>query len=120
MIRFLDVMVDALWVLGLAGLFATFSYMDWYRRPRRWRWNDTWNRPRMLVPLNLSLALFSLGLALNSVTGYRPAPWWETATWGIMTVVFLWQVVIYWREGRQRGWDEAVSPSQEGESKGEG
>ncbi|MBX3001076.1 MAG: hypothetical protein KF893_21315 [Caldilineaceae bacterium] len=107
-----DVLIDALWILGLAGVFATFSYIDYYRHLRRWRWRDAWQRPCLLTPLSLSLTIFSLGLTLNGVTAYQPAPWWETLIWGVMTLIFAWQTFLYAQAGRRRGWDLPVEAEE--------
>jgi hypothetical protein len=107
-----DVLIDALWILGLAGVFATFSYIDYYRHLRRWRWRDAWQRPCLLMPLSLSLTIFSVGLALNGVTTYQPAPWWETLVWSAMALIFAWQTFLYTQAGRRRGWDLPVEAEE--------
>lgn len=99
-----DVLIDALWILGLAGVFATFSYIDYYRHLQRWRWRDAWQRPALLMPLSLSLTVFTLGLTLNGVTAQPRAPLWETAIWAVMLLLFAWQTVVYTQVGRRRGW----------------
>ena len=106
-----DVLIDALWIVGLAGVFATFSYIDYYRHLRHWRWREAWQRPCLLTPLSLSLTIFSLGLALNGATAYQPAPWWETAIWAAMTLLFAWQTALYGLAGRKNGWDIPVDSS---------
>lgn len=113
MISLTDVLIDALWVLGLAGVFATFSYMDYYRRLLGWRWRDAWSRPRLLAPLSLSLFVFSVGVGLNGATAFQPDPWWQTALWAVMGVLFAWQTVIYWMAGRRRGWDRPLEDESE-------
>lgn len=107
-----DVLIDALWILGLAGVFATFSYIDYYRHLRRWRWRDVWQRPCLLMPLSLSLTIFSLGLALNGVTAYQSAPWWETLVWSAMALIFAWQTSLYVRAGRRKGWDQPIEAEE--------
>jgi hypothetical protein len=107
-----DVLIDALWILGLAGVFATFSYMDYYRHQRRWRWRDAWQRPCLLMPLSLSLTIFSLGVGLSGATAYQPAPWWESAVWGVMTVIFAWQTFLYTQSGRRQGWDQPMEAKE--------
>jgi hypothetical protein len=106
-----DVLIDALWVLGLAGLLATFSYMDWYRGLQVWRWRQTWSRPCLLAPLSLSLALFSLGLALNGYMAYQPDPWWQTALWAVMAFLFAGQSFLYGLAGSRQGWSIPVDRS---------
>lgn len=99
-----DVLIDALWILGLAGVFATFSYIDYYRHLQRWRWRDAWQRPMLLMPLSLSLTIFTLGLALNGATSRPPAALWETAIWAVMMLLFAWQTLLYTQAGRRQGW----------------
>ncbi len=100
-----DVLIDTLWIMGLAGLLATLSYGNWYRREQGWRWGHVLNLPRILFSLCLSLAAFCVGLALNGATGYAPAPWWETATWSLLTLLFVIQTGLYGLAGIRRGWD---------------
>ncbi len=106
-----DVLIDALWILGLAGVFATFSYMDYYRHLRHWRWREVWQRPLMLTPLSVSLTVFSLGLALSGATAYQPDPWWQTLIWATMTLLFGWQSVLYSRIGIKQGWSNPIEDS---------
>lgn len=112
MIDFQSVFIDALWIFGLAGVLATFSYHDWKRSFRGWGWRYTLKLPSFLLPLNLSLTVFCLGLALNGATAFVPDPWWQTAIWAVMTLVFAVQTVLYWRLGRQQGWDEPVEKEE--------
>ncbi len=104
----LTVFIEALWVLGLAGALATFSYMAWYRGLHSWSWRFTFSVPRFLVPLSFSLALFCTGMALNGVIAYQPAPWWQTAAWSVLAILFVFQLVLYGRVGRQKGWDAPI------------
>lgn len=96
---------NALWIVGLAGLLATLSYMAWYRSARGWRWKRVFSLPRMLIPLSVSLELFSIGLAINGITAVQPAPWWETTAWSILALLFAMQTVIYGVAGFRYGWD---------------
>lgn len=109
-----DVLIDALWILGLAGVFATFSYMDYLRSLQKPKigWRQMWQRPVMLTPLSVSLTLFSAGLALNGATAFQPDPLWQTAIWAVMALLFAAQSVLYWRAGRASGWNTPLD-SQE-------
>ena len=115
MLRLQDVLTNALWVLGLAGLLATFSYTSWYRGQRLWGWRYLFSLPRMLVPLCVSIEFFCIGLAVNGAIAYQPAPWWETAAWSILALVFALQTVIYGWAGVQRGWDTPIEERDEHE-----
>lgn len=97
--------VNALWIVGLAGVLATLSYMAWYRSALGWRWRRVFSLPRMLIPLSVSLELFSIGLAINGITAVQPAPWWETTLWSILALLFAAQTVIYGAAGLRYGWD---------------
>lgn len=100
-----NLLVNLLWVLGLAGILATFGYMSWYRGVRGWRWKTVFSLPRMLIPLSVSLELFSIGLAVGGVISPVPAPWWETAAWSILALLFAIQTVGYGLAGLRHGWD---------------
>jgi hypothetical protein len=96
---------NALWIIGLAGVVATFGYMHWYRSAYGWGWKRVFSLPRMLIPLSVSLELFSIGLAINGLTAAQPAPWWETAAWSLLALLFAVQTVIYGVAGVRHGWD---------------
>jgi hypothetical protein len=98
-------MTNALWIVGLAGVVATFGYMSWYRSAHGWRWRRVFSLPRMLIPLSVSLELFAIGLAINGVTALQPAPWWETIAWSILALLFAFQTVMYGLAGIRHGWD---------------
>jgi hypothetical protein len=100
-----SIVVNALWIVGLAGVLATLSYTAWYRSAQGWRWRQVFSLPRMLIPLSVSLELFSIGLAINGISATPPAPWWETAAWSILALVFAVQTVIYGVAGLRYGWD---------------
>ena len=62
-----SMLINSVWVLGLAGLLATFSYVDWYRTVRKWTLKDVFRRPLALAPFYLSLTCFCLGLLISQV-----------------------------------------------------
>jgi len=105
MIAWQTVFIDALWVLGLAGALATLSYISWYRSVVHWSWARAFSAPRALTPLTVSMELFSIGMAMNGLVAYRPAPWWETAAWSILAILFAVQTVIYGMAGMRYGWN---------------
>ena len=98
-------LINALWVVGLAGVLASFSYMIWFRNARDWPWQRVFSLPRMLIPLSVSLELFSIGLAINGITAALPAPWWEVTAWSVLALIFAVQTVIYGVAGLRYGWD---------------
>ncbi len=109
MITLRTVLIDALWVLGLAGLLATFSYMSWVRTVQPQPWRRLYNLPRMLVPLCVSVELFCIGLALNGVLAYQPAPQWETIAWSLLALLFAAQTILYGWAGMRHGWDRPLA-----------
>lgn len=111
MLTIADVFIDALLVLGLAGVLATASFMDARRRVRGRNWAVTLRLPRMLVPLSSSLALVSAHMALRLADGVAGGALWRLAAWAVLLVVFLGAAVISATLGRRHGWD---TPVQEG------
>lgn len=101
---------NSLWVLGLAGVLATFSYMSWLRSVRGWSWRYTFNTPAFLTPLSVSLLIFSSGMMASGLVSIMPAPWWQSVAWGVLALLFGVQSVVYMNAGRSRGWD---APSEE-------
>ena len=103
-----QILVDALWVLGLAGLLATFSYMAWYRTHRGWSWRHMFSLPRLLVPVSVSLEFFCIGMGVSSLLSFETPPWWETAAWTLLAILFAMQTMVYGLAGRRHGWDTPV------------
>jgi hypothetical protein len=106
---------NALWVIGLASVLATFGYMGWYRSMRAWSWKRVLSLPRILIPLTVSLEFFSLGLAINGLTALEPAPWWETMAWSILALLFAAQTVVYGLAGMRHGWDTPLEGRKQDE-----
>ena len=97
----------SLWIFGLAGVLATFSYTSWYRSLRGWRWNLVVTLPRFLSPFCISLTLFCTGMALGAVTNVTPS-WWQLAAWSILAVVFVVFAARITLAGRRNGWDTPI------------
>ncbi len=99
---------NTLWVLGLAGVLATFSYMNWLRGVQRWTWSYTFSTPLFLTPLSFSLFLFSGGMALTGWFSLLPAPWWQLIAWSVLALLFGVQAALYTRAGLHSGWDAPI------------
>lgn len=99
---------NSLWVLGLAGVLATFSYMSWLAGVRRWSWRHVFNTPMFLTPLSVSLLVFCSGMLASGLVSLSPAPWWQSVAWGVLTLLFGVQSVLYTNTGRSRGWDAPI------------
>lgn len=108
MIAVQSLVSDALWIFGLAGVLATFSYMNWVRSVKRWTWSHTLSMPMLLAPLSLSLLLFSGGMALSGWFAAWPSSWWQIIAWSLLTALFGAQAVLYVRTGRCAGWDAPI------------
>ena len=106
---------NLLWIIGLAGGLATLAYMLWFRSMNGWRWSQVLSLPRMLIPLSVSLELFSIGLAIDGITAIQPAPWWETTAWSILALLFAVQTVIYGVAGLRHGWDTPLEKRDQDE-----
>ncbi len=108
-----SLLADALWILGLAGVLATFSYLSWYKGLRRWSWRFVLGVPRLLAPLCLSLTLFCMGMAFSGLFSFQPAPWWQSLAWGLLTILFLVQTIVYFMGGYRQGWDKPMEEAKE-------
>jgi hypothetical protein len=108
MVTLQGVMMNALWVIGLAGVLATFSYMDWWRQMQGWTWSQAWNMPRLLAPLSWSLAVTSIGVCGSGWMAKPPAAWWITLIWAALALLFMVQAMAYSLAGKRRGWDTPV------------
>jgi hypothetical protein len=103
-----DGIIDALLVLGLAGVLATASFMDARRRVCDWDWPVTLRLPRTLVPLCISLALVSARMVIRLAPGAPSGALWLFAAWGLLLVIFLGAAVVIATLGRRHGWDTPV------------
>lgn len=112
MVTIPSLFADALWILGLSGVLATFSYLSWERSLRRWNWKDVLVTPRFLTPFCLSLALFCTGMALNAATNPTPS-WWQIAAWSVLAVVFALYCANSARAARRNGWDAPIEGNRQ-------
>ena len=107
-----SVLSDALWILGLSGLLATGSYMQWHRVVHGRTWRYVLHTPRLLLPFCLSATFFCAGVALSGRLATDPAAWWETVVWVIMVVFFTIHSVLYGVAGDKYGWDTSTEGKQ--------
>ncbi len=110
-----EIFIDALWIIGIAGVLATLSYMNWYRSANNWTWRQLFNLPRMLIPLCVSMEFFCIGVAVKGVLAVQPAPWWETVAWSALAVLFAIQTVAYGIAGVRYGWDTPLEERDDDE-----
>ena len=89
---------NALWILGLSVVLATWSHVSWLaarRGVRAWRAVE-W--PVFVVPASTGLALFAVSLAWGATRT------WERILWIILALAFLAQMAQGWRQARRHGW----------------
>lgn len=98
--------------MGLAGVLATLSYVDWYRGQQRWRWRTMLALPRLLSPFSLSFTLFCTGMALSAMLNPSPV-WWQIAAWGVLAVIFAFYAVQFTLTGRRTGWDTPIEGTRQ-------
>ncbi len=110
-----EILIDALWILGIAGVLATLSYMSWYRSVQSLSWRHVFSLPRALIPLCVSMEIFCIGIAVNGVLAVQPAPWWETAAWSILALLFAVQTIAYGVAGTRNGWDTPLEERDDNE-----
>lgn len=113
-----SLVVNSVWVVGLAGLLATISYIDWYRTVQKWTFREAFIRPVALFPLNASLACFCGGLLLSELfftpITFETVRWgiiWKPLLWAIFTVYFIYHAVQAAQYGRRDGWDKPITLS---------
>lgn len=110
-----EIFIDALWIIGIAGVLATLSYMGWYRSANGLTWRRLFSLPRILIPLCVSMEIFCIGIAVNGVLAQPPAPWWETVAWSALVVLFAVQTVAYGIAGARNGWDTPLEERDDDE-----
>ena len=98
---------NSLWILGLAGGVASWSYARWWAIERGLRFRQVVGEPLFIIPFSAAMALFSLGMAFCS------RHWWETAIWAALTVLLLMRGVYSWLGSRQGGRQVDRSGSEE-------
>lgn len=82
------------WILGMAGLLATFSHIDWYRRRRSWRMRKGIGRPLAQAAIYANLAIFCLGLALVEIRIPGSGPQWMGWAWGLFGLFYVAQTIL--------------------------
>jgi hypothetical protein len=110
-----DILIDALWIVGIAGVLATLSYMNWFRSAHGLTWRRLLSLPRALIPLCVSMEIFCIGIAVNGLLSTQPAPWWETAAWSVLALMFAVQTIAYGIAGTRNGWDTPLEERDENE-----
>ena len=95
MIDWIGIVVNGVWIFGLAVIVATLGYADWFAtfhsHASRTRMRDVLRQTAFRIALWSGLALFCVGVALS---GGR---WWERVLWGVLAIM---SAVEVWQAGR--------------------
>jgi hypothetical protein len=108
MVTLQDVLVDALWVIGLAGLLATVSDLAWRRHLYRWGWRQIFATPRARFATSFSLLCVCSGAAGRGLLNGPPDGQWSVLVWGILSFLYIIQTVVYAWAGEKYGWDSST------------
>ena len=91
LIKWVEVGINALWVLGAAGVLASFSYTSWWVHERGIPLRQALGKPVFQFPFSLSMALTCLGLVFCTRSRLE-------GTLGlILTILFTLQAHKAWR-----------------------
>jgi putative copper export protein len=82
MMNWLGVVTSGLWVLGLAGMLAALSYLDYYAKTRGRPLHQVLNAPRFLRPFSWAGVIFCVGVAVSGES------WWQRVTWAVLAALF--------------------------------
>jgi hypothetical protein len=85
MINWYSLVANFIWIFALALALASLSYAYWEAAVRKIKFRTTLKQPQWQLLLNLSGALFCLGLAATTDAT------WETALWLILMALFIFQ-----------------------------
>lgn len=94
----LDILSQALWILGLAGVLATLSYTNWRRQTVNTSaatgktavlsWKEALQTTEFARPFHASMFLTCVGIGASGWQGVPPAPLWQTILWFVLALLF--------------------------------
>ena len=88
MIDWWALLVNSLWILGLAVILSAFSYADWQAHRRGCRLRQVLARPGFGVSFSMGAVLFCLGLLLGGRSALERVAW---AVLAVLSAVQAWQ-----------------------------
>ena len=91
MINWVEVGINALWVLGAAGVLASFSYANWWAHERRLPLRQALGKGAFQFPFSVGLALTCLGLLFCAHSRL------EGILWLLLAILFVVQAHQTWR-----------------------
>jgi len=83
MIDWINVLGNGLWIAGLSAALGTLSYASWEASMRGEKFKEILSRRSCSLGFTFSGILFTTGLAITSLGG------WRVILWGGLAVVFL-------------------------------
>ena len=82
MVDWLGVVTNGLWVLGLAGMLAAWSYFDYYAKTHGKPVRQVLNAPMFIRPFSWAVAVFCIGVAASG------GSWWQRLAWVVLAALF--------------------------------
>jgi len=92
--RWIVLVADALWMLGLAVMLSTLSWAHWRASERKVRFRVIWGTSSCQITCDLGLVLVSVGLSLSA----RSA--WEHVCWALFVLLYAVLALKQWRVWR--------------------
>ena len=86
MIDWLNLLTNSIWIIAIALALALFSIAYFQSQKRGEKMRSILNSPKCALPLNLSGALFCLGMTLTSDR------WWGVTLWIVLMGLFGYQI----------------------------
>ena len=82
MIDWLGIVINGLWVLGLAGMLAALSYFDYHAKTHTLSVRQMLNKPVFVRPFSWAAVVFCVGVAASG------GSWWQRVAWVVLAILF--------------------------------
>ena len=92
MIDWFNVLANALWILGLAVLLATFSLAHWLAGLQERSLGQVLSEPPFHLVSAIGILVFALGFVL------LVTPWWHRVVWAGVLALSAWEGMAAWRD----------------------
>jgi hypothetical protein len=96
---------NSLWIGGLSIVLAAWSYTSWLAARRGLRVRRAIGWPAFQAPTAFGLLLFSASMAWGATRA------WERALWIVLSLAFLAQAGLGWRQAQRCGWHLERQPT---------
>jgi len=107
--KFILLLINFLWMIGLFGTFFALLALLQYRRKQRWETGAAGQAPRVLAPLYGALALFVIGLALHAYATGQAIGLTIAGVWALLALFLLYHCIESIIDGLQEGWDVTLT-----------